>query len=186
MISKPLIPEDIQFECLLCGACCKNLIEVKTEKLGLFLLPSEISLFPEKMVSPGLGFDKHLDNSIKAPEVIVAYQFSGIDCPHYKKDIGCQIYSKRPLVCKAFPISIGSMRRKYFGRFIVSYDKCCSLKRYKTRFEEEEVRFQFSGICDEAINDLKTYFSDYVNTYSYMRLFDLRTFEWREQIALWY
>ena len=92
-------PRLFVFECLKCGKCCKNLLrETKTGLHGLNLLPSERNLFSQKMISPYMGVGR------KKPEQIILFQLTEIVCPHLLDNNQCEIYDKRPLACRAFPI----------------------------------------------------------------------------------
>lgn len=82
------------FQCLRCGACCRNLVVKEASfETGLLLLPPEVDLFPPQLVRP----------YFRCGERVVAYQFVGRDCPHLG-ETGCSVYDRRPLACRAFPV----------------------------------------------------------------------------------
>ena len=69
-------------------------------QLGLFLLPNEIKLFKKEDISPMWGIGK------SKPTVIRVAQLNTQDCPHIRKDDLCAIYEKRPVICRAHPLTI--------------------------------------------------------------------------------
>jgi Fe-S-cluster containining protein len=90
----------IKFECSRCGACCRNLLmQMGRWQLGLMLLPPERKLFPDNLVAPMWATGRN------KPENIAAYQLNAIDCVHLKGN-SCNIYEKRPKICRAFPLTI--------------------------------------------------------------------------------
>ena len=97
----------MDFICLRCGTCCRNLLD-KTNGVtqGLFLTEKETALFPPEIIAPriGIGLDE--------PTVILAYQVNTDICPHLGDSSKCKIYEKRPLMCKAFPYSKGNISAK--------------------------------------------------------------------------
>ena len=111
----------MQFECLKCCHCCRNLLHrEKKEVMGLSLLPEEATLFPPEHIFPSIGIGKY-----GQPKRIVAYQLDLNECP-YLQERQCAIYEKRPLACRAYPFQL--MRIKP-PRFLV--DKNC--KWFKER-----------------------------------------------------
>jgi len=129
------------FECKKCGACCKNIrarygkiepkeIEEHFEeqckgKNGIYQLlePSEVTipLFEwevealskeakkrgfELKVKPYLAIYDIMEDQILSIRWILDYD----DCPFYT-DEGCSVYSKRPLVCRFFPIDLRDFTR---------------------------------------------------------------------------
>lgn len=94
------------FKCVKCGCCCRNLpTQCGIWRLGLFLLPNEAKLFANGDVAPmwGIGIK---GNVRLRPAEIWTLQLKTKDCPHNGKNNLCHIYFKRPLVCKANPLSI--------------------------------------------------------------------------------
>lgn len=88
------------FDCSRCGACCTNIIGKSGElEFGIYLEPKDIDNFSPESVFPLLGKGSSIE--------ITAYQVGTINCPNYVEKEGkgsCQIYDKRPLVCKSFPV----------------------------------------------------------------------------------
>lgn len=95
----------MSFHCLRCGACCRDLI-IKFGKanVGLFLTLNEKNLFPSYMVSPMWAVGTK-GRSRPRPEV-KNYQLNVKDCPYITPQNVCRIYSHRPLICRAYPLSI--------------------------------------------------------------------------------
>ena len=89
----------IVFKCKKCGTCCRNLFRDKQGiREGLLLTEQETQLFRSEMISPRLGI------GMKEPqEIIILYQLNVNNCPHINQKSECEIYDKRPLMCRAFP-----------------------------------------------------------------------------------
>lgn len=69
-------------------------------RFGMYLSAEEKKLFPEELVVPLFGAGE--------PVQPVAYQLAVDRCPHYQEEGGlgsCAIYDRRPLVCRAFPVT---------------------------------------------------------------------------------
>jgi len=94
--------------CLRCGKCCINIVnDAILGKIGMFLLPHEVGLFPRKIVRPlyGVGLK---GRSRPRPEVVTGYQMIQAPCPYYNVDKPeCKRYASRPAICRSYPI-IGS------------------------------------------------------------------------------
>lgn len=85
--------------CEKCGKCCSNL-RVGDKKTGLTLFPDEIHLFPEQTLKP------HMAKGADAPTTIFTYQHTENLCIHLEDNL-CNIYEKRPLMCRSFPVKLG-------------------------------------------------------------------------------
>jgi Fe-S-cluster containining protein len=84
-----------KFECIKCGKCCSHLIGFRDDvRFGMYLSPEEVKLFPSEMVIPLFRHKKK----------IIAYQLKEDHCPHLTADNLCEIYDKRPLLCRTFPM----------------------------------------------------------------------------------
>lgn len=120
----------IQFKCFNCGRCCRNLLVEESGLLtGLNLArKKEAIMFPKEIVFPsfGTGIDP---NDPEKPQKIVSYQLGVNVCPFISDSNVCQIYEKRPLVCKGFPlISMGKI-----GVTIASSDKCLFVEKVEKK-----------------------------------------------------
>lgn len=94
------------FKCLKCGTCCRNLLRNFGEwTLGLFLLPNEMNLFPEKHLAPMWGIGLR-GRSRPRPETVHVLQLDLNVCPMLTSTNECEIYEKRPQICRAHPLSI--------------------------------------------------------------------------------
>jgi len=93
--------EPIIFECLRCGLCCRELINVpKGYAKSISLTKEEAKLFPSENVSPSLGCGTSGFNVN-----IAKYQINTEPCPHFNdENKECRIYEKRPLACRRFPL----------------------------------------------------------------------------------
>ncbi len=86
------------FQCKKCGTCCRNLWEdIRGVKKGLVITEKEVKLFPRDIVSPSVAI------GMSKPDVIIFYQLNTVICPYVDDKNDCLIYSKRPLICQAFP-----------------------------------------------------------------------------------
>jgi Fe-S-cluster containining protein len=79
------------------------LVDINGGKGSLFLLPSETKLFPEELIRPLYGSGIK-GRSRPRPADIWAYQINTNTCPYIQSDNSCAIYSKRPMICRAFPV----------------------------------------------------------------------------------
>lgn len=82
--------------------CCKVTMVTAEggRRFGMYLSAEEKKLFPEELVVPLFGAGE--------PVQPVAYQLAVDRCPHYQEEGGlgsCAIYDRRPLVCRAFPVT---------------------------------------------------------------------------------
>jgi len=88
----------VKFECMRCGHCCNNLADENSDN-GLYMNEEEAKLFPADWIDPLFK-----DENGK----IFAYQLNKYQCPYLKIENGlasCSIHDKRPLSCRAFPLS---------------------------------------------------------------------------------
>ena len=158
----------IFFECMQCGTCCKNLFDYYYEDRfmkGLALTPKERNLFSPETVSPDLAVGN------RNPEKIILYQLNVKNCPYLGESNLCQIYEKRPLVCRSFPFD--------------SRDKSFSLKCpvFGNQVKEEEI-FEASDVNAEVESSAKMnmYLDDryrrYLKKDSKLWEFNLATKKW--------
>jgi len=152
-------------------------------KLGLFLLPDEIKLFPEDKIAPmwGIGLK---GRSRPRPKVIGVFQLDSKHCPHLtqvtlreKVQSLCRIYPKRPLICHAHPLSItiehgqaisASVNGSCKGTAKVPSNKSVKLGDY---FEDDIIKANA-----ETTAYLQNMFR---KSYGYIWLFDLGSHKWK-------
>jgi Fe-S-cluster containining protein len=157
------------FECKKCGYCCKTLLQYKKGVLrGLALLTEEEKkLFDGKDISPALGFGNE-----GSPIQIASYQLNLAKCPQIDENNRCKIYDKRPLVCRAFPITSN------IGRNAAALE-CPQVGKYS---ESELLQLVFLDMYEEAINKMngcvESLFRKYGKEKRLMR-FDLKTRKWK-------
>ena len=155
------------FKCLQCGTCCRDLFDyVDSQKRGLTLTLDEATLFPENLISPlmAIGTEK--------PSLLILYQLNVNECPFIDQSNKCMIYEKRPLVCRAFPLTQGS------------YSTKCKLFGFAKNFPENSVKIamDWGNIQLEAERTLDQYilenfekwYRNGIATWS----FDLATHQW--------
>ena len=159
----------MEFECKKCGYCCKTLLEYKRGVLmGLALLTEEEKkLFDEKNITPAFAFGKE-----DIPIQIASYQLNLAKCPYINENNRCKIYDKRPLVCRAYPVTSN------IGRNVADL-KCPQVGKYS---ETELRQLMFSDMYEEAINKANdcvgSFFRKYGKKNRLMR-FDLATKKWK-------
>jgi Fe-S-cluster containining protein len=95
--------EKMNFRCIQCGKCCKNLIFTDHGiQRGLTLFPEETKHFPEKMIKPYIGIGKRpYESGFK----VHAYQLVTMNCIHLSHN-KCSIYTSRPTSCRQYPFSL--------------------------------------------------------------------------------
>ena len=95
------------FECSRCATCCRNLVEESSGiQRGLPLTSEEKELFSPENVAPKLGI------GVESPKNVVLFQLTTNCCPHLNHQNHCGIYSKRPLMCRSFPIVAGAISNR--------------------------------------------------------------------------
>jgi Fe-S-cluster containining protein len=127
------------FNCKKCGFCCRTLLEYENNLLmGMVLFEEERKLFNEKDVIPqrSIGNDQ--------PSEILSYQLRLAVCPHISKENKCLIYDKRPLACKAFPIT------STIGKNIADL-KCPQISKWT---KEQLYNLEFSDDVEEAMDKI--------------------------------
>jgi Fe-S-cluster containining protein len=159
----------LNFECKKCGYCCKTLLEYEGGVLmGLALLTEEEKkLFDEKDISPAFGFGNEI-----SPTQIASYQLNLAKCPHIAENNRCKIYDKKPLACRAYPITSN------IGRNVADL-KCPQVGKYS---ESELCHLMFSDMYEEAVNKINccvgSFFRKYGKKNRLMR-FDLASKKWK-------
>jgi Fe-S-cluster containining protein len=112
-----------KFECKMFGDCCRNLISqnggedlpenealrvmVKPEERGLNISDWEYTRIRATADKLGLYVDikpKYVLLSAEGDLIVVDWAMSHEDCPFLAKDNKCNIYSERPVACKAYPL----------------------------------------------------------------------------------
>lgn len=158
----------IKFECLKCGECCRNL-HIKVEKIGtigLFLLPNELGLFPAETVVPLYGAGLK-GKSRPRPEVIYAYQILQNVCPHLTEENLCDVYDRRPLACRAFPLEIALLNTQ------------CTWVNQHFKENNSTPRSQLDlGDIPKYHDMLFKHIGSYAKRYFYMWAWNLKTRKW--------
>lgn len=136
--------------------------------MGLALLTEEEKkLFDEKNITPAFAFGNE-----GSPMQIASYQLNLAKCPHIDENNKCKIYDKRPLACRAYPITSN------LGRNVADL-KCPQVGKYS---ENELRQLMFSDTYEEAINKVNGHvgscFRKYGKKTKLMR-FDLATKKWK-------
>jgi len=149
-----------------CGTCCRSLLEESEGVLkGLTLTANETDLFPSSMVSPQTALGR------KKPARIINYQLNVDYCPHINQRNECEIYDKRPLICRAFPYIQGNFSVK------------CPI--FKKLFKREGLRVTFPMSHAEVEASLKrdrltqNLLKRYWKKGSKMWIYDLRSKQWK-------
>lgn len=93
------------FKCKMCGTCCRNLlVNFGQWKVGLFLFPKEVELFSPETISPmwAVGIKGRSRPRLN----VKIYQLNVNDCPYISKENRCRLYLRRPMICRAHPLTI--------------------------------------------------------------------------------
>jgi len=156
------------FTCRKCGQCCKNLIENKSNhRRGLTLTADEAKLFSDALIAPLAAFGSD------APNIVFLYQLSTNDCPYLNQNNQCDIYEKRPLVCRSFPLTQGSFSTKcdrfWFFKDFPENSVKIALDWGKTQLDAEK------QLDDYILRVFKTNFSQGIASWS----FDLTDKKWK-------
>jgi len=155
------------FRCLECGICCRDIFDDRGgEKRGLTLKPEEALLFPENLIAPLAAF------GLEQAETIFLYQLKANNCPLIDQN-RCMIYERRPLLCRAFPLSQGG------------YSTKCKQFRFARNFPENFVKIVIDWgktqldaekeLDAYIIGSFKKYFVKGIGSWS----FDLATNKWK-------
>ena len=176
---------EIPFECLKCGTCCKDLWLDKG-KTGLMIHKNETHLFPIQDLKPHLAVGS-------APEHenfrILTYQLKPKKCPNLRNNL-CSIYSKRPLICRGYPLSI---KLDIPGKY--DYDmshECVAVsriqKKHSRKLASGQVEITFSDEVElaslrESNNKLFEFWVPTGSRY-HKWVFNLRTGKWRKYDSL--
>lgn len=125
----------IEFDCLECGHCCRNLLKkVEGKIVGLSLSPSEAKLFPRELLIPEMGAGR---KSSRKPKTILSYRLNSEVCPHLSDNNRCKIYERRPLTCQAFPlITMGPI-----GTTVADADGCKFVEKFEKKYGTMEQYF---------------------------------------------
>lgn len=159
----------MEFECVRCGHCCTHLKGVNMGQVhGLTLLPGEIGLFQGELVKPIMRYS--LEDQL-SPGGIFLYQLDVDVCPHYDEDVGCRIYSDRPLTCAAYPLEITF-------RHAILHTRCPEVKRMRAK-EGSHIRVPQNYVA--AAGKVHKYYVDHLRTTD-MERFDLKEGRWRGMI----
>lgn len=119
----------VNFNCLKCGDCCRNIIgSIGNASFGLYLNENEAKYFPQELVVPLFRSGDH----------IFAYQLTATDCPMLK-DGSCSIYENRPLGCRAFPLKDLGVIDFTTCRY-TSQNKLCSWDTRSFTIEADAIR----------------------------------------------
>ncbi len=167
------------FQCLRCGFCCRNLrLNVGDFTLGLLLLPDEMALFNEDDLEPmwGVGLK---GRSRPRPEAIGVVQLNLNVCPHITKDNRCSIYEKRPLICRAHPLTL---RISPTGTVeSASYNKKCPGTYVIPNYSVITLGEHFSNDMLRATAVLNSYFNKmFEHSKGLLWLFDLKSKQWHK------
>jgi Fe-S-cluster containining protein len=135
--------------------------------MGLALITEdEKNLFDRKDIMPlfAIGVDE--------PTHIIAYQLTLAACPYNDNDNSCKIYSKRPLACQSFPLTVE------LGRKIAEI-KCPQIGRHYQNGEPCPVVFLEE---ENATQKMSSYiwncFVRFGNKHFKLWKFDLLTRKW--------
>ena len=118
----------------------------------MMLLPFEVKRFNSKYIKPLYGVGVK-GKRRKRPAIIYAYQYINEPCEYYNPETKtCNIYEKRPLVCRAYPFQYA------FGKYLVD-NNCPAVKQFlpsnKTAYLDE---IKNIDVEYDALRKLRTYY----------------------------
>jgi len=173
------------FSCAHCGACCRDfIVKFCGCHIGLFLMSQEVSLFPADMVSPMWAVGTK-GRSRSRPDV-KAFQLNVKDCPYITLKNLCRIYERRPMVCRAHPLSIHANPTTMRITSASVDSGCVTCKELGIG---EEGTYQILGKCfPEDILRANATMTSYLSwmfkmTGEQVWLYDLNTRQWKELTA---
>lgn len=165
------------FQCDSCGFCCRHLRRKMGDfTLGLLLLPDEIRLFPVNHLSPmwGVGLK---GRSRPRPAVVGVVQLDLNVCPHITRDNRCDIYEKRPQICRAHPLT---MRLENSQVVSASYSKECHAVKGVPSDREVILTKFFSEEMIQASAGLNVYYENmFKESGGLLWLYDLKSKKWK-------
>lgn len=122
---------DKRFSCAKCGKCCNNnLIEgkagaIQTEgkkgplytstAMGLPVLDFQKIEMEEEAKKLGIKAsfvpEKFCFDALTKTKVVATWKLEGAPCPFLSEENRCKIYSKRPFICRRFPLLVKDKNR---------------------------------------------------------------------------
>jgi Fe-S-cluster containining protein len=160
------------FQCTRCGICCQNLVIKCGSRyyFGLFLLPEEKDLFPVDVVAPYWGTRKNGKFEVRI------FQLNTKKCPHQTAQNTCGIYERRPLICRAHPLTIHTnpATNQIVG---ASLDVKCPNVKGLTGIRANMMRVFPRPIVEAAVMVTQVQSTTFSNADGFM-VFDLGTNKW--------
>ena len=115
-----------RFSCIKCGNCCKSdLVEVKAKiapseekgplyknhgAIGLPVLDFQKAELEEEAKKLGIKAsfvpEKYFFDALTKTMVVATWKLEGTPCPFLSEEKMCRVYSKRPFVCRRFPLLV--------------------------------------------------------------------------------
>jgi len=170
-----------KFQCARCGLCCAKPIIEEVEAKDIFkkipIYPEEAEMLEELAAMNNIplrmieDFDACIPDTLNKKIMVTRYTImldeeNNNRCP-FSADNGCSIYDNRPLVCRAYPISMRELDA--FQREIFIDDDCAAIKEFRKENKDYFANF--------TMDDIKAYFP--IEYRIAVRLFDKE-----KQIAL--
>jgi Fe-S-cluster containining protein len=128
------------------------------------------------LVSPCLGLDN--DINVSDPEFIAIYQLTEDICPHLSENNQCEIRSKRPLVCRAFPLSPPAILSNIEPMIMT---KCRYVRKRLGNSSSQRISF-YGPKEEEAYKVIINYFMEMFSKYKWTRFYNPATKSWIPQI----
>jgi Fe-S-cluster containining protein len=120
-------PPKFQFECQLCGACCKNEeINITLADIDKWILDNTIFRVFHLL---------RLDDTYETPKLILKKDEDGYCNLYHRDNNKCTIYDSRPLFCRAYPLSFNG------EHYLIRSKDCIGLnKGTMTKEKLDEIR----------------------------------------------
>ena len=172
----------LQFKCLKCGGCCKNLFRENPSGLnGLSVFSDELYLFPKKKLAPARGVGESPNDEYF---VVTHYQLRVRNCPFLEGN-SCTIYERRPLACRCYPFTPGLLSE---GGLRLEYDPDCrGMLELQAKNPSDFALYQISAPDELRLNRLllkKLFEKESQATGHKIWYYDLRTNKWITGVSL--
>lgn len=174
--------KEVVFQCTRCGQCCISHVGPMLGKIhGLMIFIHERHLFPKEVIKPMLRYSKQYR---ELPGMVFVYQVDAEPCPHYIDDEkGCGIYSKRPLICRAFPFEPRSAPRsespdRPWGEFggVAIHESCQEIARLGAAgYKPDKIRFNEN--YRSSLNEIIKFWNKWLKT-PLVERYDLKEKRW--------
>jgi Fe-S-cluster containining protein len=136
------------------------------------LLPQETNLFPEEDVSPMWAIETRGHSRPARPKPAI-YQLNRQTCPYLTRQNKCLIYKRRPLICRAYPLTIHIDGKADLDK---KCQACHQAKLYNIEGKPKDLFPKEVLNANVALH--RAYYKTFIGEYDKVFLFDLKTKTW--------